>query len=115
MADVLGLKAVLKAFSEEMRKARPVTVSVGYTQAYALVVHERLGVNHPTGNAKYLEGPARRNAAEIRQTIHDTYARTRDMVKSVTYGGLLLQRLSQQECPVDTGALKNSAFTRVEE
>lgn len=37
-----------------------VVVRLGYGGAakeYALIVHERLGVNHPVGQAKYLETP----------------------------------------------------------
>lgn len=36
------------------------------------------------------------------------------MAAGLVAAGLLLQKLSQAVVPVDTGALKNSAFTRVE-
>lgn len=41
-------------------------VRVGYTQAYAIYVHERQDLRHAKGkSAKYLEGPARQYRQEI--------------------------------------------------
>ncbi len=42
---------------------------VGYTQAYAVVVHEDLEAHHPVGEAKYLERPARELAPELAAII----------------------------------------------
>lgn len=44
---------------------------------------------------------------------HNT--QVRGFVRGVKKGGLHLQRKSQEEVPVDTANLKNSAFTRAEE
>ena len=44
-------------------------VTVGYTQAYALPVHERTYVNHPIGQAKFLEQPLRTEEAEMKRII----------------------------------------------
>jgi hypothetical protein len=113
MASVTGLSAVLRALQRAKDDAKTVSVTVGYTQSYALPVHERRNVHHPVGKAGFLADPARESAADIRDIIITTYERTGDLTKSVVMGGLLLQRLSQKQCPVDTGALKGSAFTRV--
>lgn len=64
--------------------------------------------------AKFLEEPARRLRKEIVKIIQTIYAKTRNLEKALVAGGLRLQRESQQLVPVDTGNLKNSAFTRVE-
>lgn len=45
-----------------------VTVTAGFggaAQQYALVVHERMGVNHPVGGPKYLERPFLARAAKM--------------------------------------------------
>ena len=45
-------------------------VRVGYTQAYALYVHERLDTAHAKGKrAKFLEGPARELRGEITNIV----------------------------------------------
>lgn len=44
-------------------------VIVGFTQNYAIYVHENLAARHPVGNAKFLEGPARRRKKEIMEMI----------------------------------------------
>lgn len=60
-----GLLSKLKGlFSKGVRKLTGQillpSVEVGYTQHYAIYVHEILGNNHPNGGqAKYLEEPAR--------------------------------------------------------
>lgn len=90
-------------------------VVVGYTQVYALRVHEDLEAHHKPGKqAKFLEQPAREYSQEISRIIKETYKRTKSMTKSLLAGGLFLQRQSQKIVPVDTGALKNSAFTATE-
>jgi hypothetical protein len=38
---------------------------VGYSQGYAVYVHEDLEAYHPTGQAKFLETPARSMAREL--------------------------------------------------
>ena len=47
-----------------------VDVIVGYTQGYAVYVHENLDAQHKEGKqAKYLEAPVRTNKKEILQII----------------------------------------------
>ncbi len=116
MAKVEGVKkvqAILKARAKEA--AKNVSVIVGYTQAYALYVHEDLTANHPVGQAKFLEEPARTQADEIGRVIRTAMKRGASLAQSLLLGGLHLQRESQKLVPVDTGALKGSAFTRLEE
>jgi hypothetical protein len=91
-------------------------VIVGYSQSYAMIVHEDLQAHHKEGKqAKFLEGPARQHQAEIAQTINRAYVSTGNLDQAMLLGGLRLQRLSQEVCPVDTGALRASAYTCFEE
>lgn len=109
------LVAVLKKLRDEAQAEHPVTVQVGYTQNYAIYVHENLKAKHPVGQAKFLEAPARRYGDEIGKQIHETYRKTKSLRKSVLVGALRLQRESQLLCPVDTSALRASAYTAFEE
>jgi hypothetical protein len=90
------------------------SVIVGYTQAYAIYVHENLEAHHPVGQAKFLEQPAREHAKEIGTIIRESIERGVSFEQSLLLGALRLQRESQQLCPNDTGALRASAFTRIE-
>lgn len=91
------------------------TVLVGYTQSYALKVHEDLEAHHKPGKkAKYLEAPARRLARVLTKIVVDVYLRTKSLSQGILAAGLRLQRESQEIVPVDTSALKASAFTAFE-
>lgn len=116
MASITKLKqlhAKLGALAAKARKDSAV-VAVGYTQSYALYVHEDLEAFHATGYAKYLERPARELGGELTKIIVGELKNGRTMAQSLLKAGLRLQRESQLLVPVDTGALKNSAFTRLE-
>lgn len=109
-----GVSAVLKNQADRFKgEGKPVAV-VGYTQHYAIWVHENLTAHHPIGKAKFLEGPARRLGKELMRMVSTGIAKGLSVTQSLTMAGLRLQRESQKECPVDTGALRNSAFTRIE-
>lgn len=107
------LKQILKAKGREAAKSS-VSVVVGYTQNYALAVHERTWVYHPNGQAKFLEEPFRSLAPEMKALIAEDMKGGMTMEQALLRQGLRLQRESQELVPVDTGALKGSAFTRVE-
>jgi len=90
-------------------------VQTGYSQNYAIYVHENQGATHKEGKqSKYLESPARRYRKEISDVIRRTYIQTKSIEKALIVGGLRLQRESQLIVPIDTGALKASAYTSVE-
>lgn len=111
-----GLKAVKTVLEDliDEAKADQVTYVVGYTQRYALPVHER-----PTSKRsaeagksnKYLEGPARREEGNIARIVGEVYQQTKSMDDALMIAGLHLQRVSQEIVPIDTGALRTSAFT----
>jgi hypothetical protein len=108
--NVERLYAKLRALADKARK-KPRAVVVGYSQAYAIYVHENLEAHHEVGQAKFLEEPLRNLAPVLRQEINDGMRQGMDLEDCLLKAGFHLQRESQQLVPVDTGALRASAFT----
>ena len=128
-----NLNKVVSALTKAAKKAKQMdqgSVIVGYTANYAVYVHESIemklkGKPRPNkkgkfwdpqnrAQAKFLEQPARDRLPELNRVITGTVKKTGDVNKGLLVGGLRLQRESQRLVPVNTGNLKNSAFTRVE-
>jgi len=107
-----GLQATLRGLLPPGPVKR--TIQVGFSQRYALVVHEDMNANHPVGQAKYLEEPARTLKNEFGRILREVYKSTNNMEKALLAVGLRLQREAQLLVPVDTSALKASAYTAVE-
>lgn len=89
-------------------------VWVGYEAYYAIYVHENLQAHHPVGQAKFLEEPARALRGQMAVIINNALRTGATLDEAMYMGGLYLQAESQRLCPVDTGFLRNSAFTLVE-
>lgn len=106
--------ATLQKLVADGKKQDDSSVTVGYTQAYALFVHENLAAVHPIGQAKFLEQPARTMASELSQYIKNALKAKKTLSQALLLAGLKLQAASQKLVPVKTGALKGSAFTRLE-
>jgi len=102
----------LRKYCEDHKDKDKVTIVVGYSQEYALEQHERLDYQHKVGQAKYLETAARVSEQEVRNTLRRSPEKK--LAESMLKAGLLIQRRSQELCPVDTSALKASAFTSIE-
>lgn len=68
----------------------------------------------PQGQAKFLEQPARMFQPELAQIVTTAMAKGKTLAQALMLAGLRLQRESQKLVPVDTGNLRNSAFTRFE-
>jgi hypothetical protein len=111
---VTGVTALLAQLTGLQGKYRGRSALVGYTQAYAIYVHENMEAKHPVGQAKFLETPLRENQADLRHTIDDALRLGVPLERALLMAGLQLQAFSQRLCPVDTGALRASAFTRLE-
>lgn len=103
-------KRVAKAIANQGR----VSYVVGYTQNYALPVHEKLDVYHPVGKAQYLIDPFRDMKKMAGKLIAAYMKQGKTINEALLLVALEVQAQSQEEVPVDTGALKNSAFTREE-
>jgi len=103
----------LRKYCRDNRGKPQVVVVVGYSQSYAAEVHERTDVSHRVGQAKYLESVVRSQEGEITRRLRNT---PQDKLpEALLKAGLFIQRESQEIVPVDTSALKSSAFTTVEE
>lgn len=94
-------------------QGKNVSIVVGYSQSYALEVHERTDVRRRVGQPKFLETAARQLEPEIRETLR--HSPQNKLAENMLQCGLLIQREAQKLTPVDTSALKASAFTTVEE
>ena len=113
MAEVLSQKLKSDLNDQKDRFPKQEVVVVGYTANYAVYVHEDLEANHPNGGqAKYLEQPAREMQKQFSEIVLKAMQGGASMLQGLLLAGLALQRASQQLVPVDTGNLKNSAFTR---
>lgn len=111
---VTGVEGIVRAFRRLAGKAKPAQVLVGYRMEYAVYVHENLEARHPNGGqAKYLEAPARRMRHELGRQVRADMRAGMTMEQALYRAGLKLQAASQELVPVDTGALKASAFTEV--
>lgn len=118
MGKVDGLKSFKAAIAKRLQKAQTGTKSgkasviVGYTQNYAIYVHENLDAAHPVGNAKFLERPFRDIEPNVPHIVGQAVRKGATLPQALMIVGLAVQRASQEQVPVDTGALKGSAFTR---
>ncbi len=90
------------------------SVIVGYTQSYALKVHEDMQAHHRVGQAQYLRQPARQLESELAKLAVKAVRNGATIAQALLIAGLRLQRESQLLVPVDTSALKASAFTKLE-
>lgn len=116
ITKVSGIERIVQALQRRAAKASRetnVSVGVGFSQSYAIHVHENLAAVHPVGQAKFLEQPARTMRNELLGTVRSLLLAGKTMSQALLVAGLKLQRAAQRLCPVDTGALKNSAFTRL--
>lgn len=108
------LVSKLRAKATQANKDANASVVVGFTQSYGIYVHENLEAVHPVGQAKFLEQPFREMRNVLYRIVSEAVRHGKTMAQGLLLAGLRLQREAQKLCPVDTGALKGSAFTRVE-
>ena len=137
MSNVLrveGVDKILQQIGERVKKTAQdlnAVVAVGYSTAYALYVHENIEMKwrglprrHPAkgvywgpkGQAKFLEQPFRElnRSGVTGDIVRKALLRGATMSQALVLAGLRIQRDSQKLVPIDTGTLKNSAFTVVE-
>jgi hypothetical protein len=114
MPKIEGLKSLqtkLRKLESVSKRKDDVTVTVGYTQRYAIYVHERdLNYNRPGSQWKYLETPAREKERDIAKAAANTYGLTGSMEKALIIAGMRLIREAEPLVPVNSGALKASWF-----
>jgi hypothetical protein len=116
--EIQGLKSLMSKLSlrEKAAASQNPKVIVGYTASYAVRVHEDLEVHHRNGQAKFLEQPVRQmsNDGTLKGIVDRAVLEGKTMGQALLLAGLRIQRESQLLCPVLTGNLRNSAFTRLE-
>lgn len=113
---VKRLQAKLATLAEKIGAGVPVAV-VGYTQRYAMAVHEVPARHAPGKQANYLLGPARKlaNSGELNRVLRLAYKRTEgDLEEAVLTVAYRVLRDSQQVVPIDTSALKASGYACLE-
>lgn len=125
---VTALVQELKNRAQTARGEGRVVVAVGYATNYAIHVHENIEMKWaglprkkpskgnywgPSGQAKFLEMPARRLSRDgvLGQIIATAMSNGATLSEALILAGQRIQRDSQALVPVDTGTLKNSAFT----
>lgn len=114
MVKIERLGQVIRKLRNLARRHEKTSVKVGYTAQYAVYVHENLEANHPNGGqAKFLEQPAREMREELGAGVRRDMRAGMTLQQALLRAGLKLQAASQQLVPVDTGALRASAFTEV--
>ena len=108
----------LKGLAVAAQGDRDASAVVGYRGvAYAVYVHENMEARHDPGQkAKYLEDPARElnDSGELGRLVTGTMRGGGTLAQGLLVAALRIQRESQQVVPVDTGNLRGSAFTEVE-
>ena len=102
----------LRKYCKDNKGPGELTVVVGYSQSYALEVHERTDVKRRVGQPKFLETAARVLEPDIRKMLANV--KPEDFADALLRCGLLIQRESQKLTPVDTSALRASAFTTLD-
>lgn len=114
MSSIVGIKKVLDLLGQKARHVQKFPrVIVGYTEPYAIYVHENLQNIHPVGQAKFLEQPARTLEPVMRSIIYTEMRAGKSLSDALLAAGNKLKTESQLLCPVDTGALRDSAFVSV--
>lgn len=106
-----ALQRKLKWIAIDQERKNREDVVVGFSMNYAAPVHENLEAYHEVGEAKFLENAFKRLRKDTVRIVSTVYAKTRSLTKGLLVAGLGIQREAQKATPVDTGALKNSAFT----
>lgn len=114
MVKIEGTGGIIRRLRQLAKANRDVEVVVGYTMHYAVYVHENLNSNHPNGGqAKFLEQPAKEMRTELGQMVAKDLKKGVKLETALLKAGMTLQAKSQELVPVDTGALRASAFTEI--
>lgn len=116
MAEVQKIKELSSQLTGRLKRSQSEDqrrINVGFTAAYAIYVHEDLEARHVVGQAKYLSDAVWRFKDVVSQLVVDAMKRGLTMEQALLIGGLRIQRESQLLVPIDTGNLKNSAFTSI--
>ncbi len=113
-----GMEKVIQGFHKaegKYSKTPAVDAVVGFTQSYALYVHEDMEAQHPNGGqAKFLEQPMRQYRSELLDMVAESLKKGITLDLALLKAALRLLREAQKLCPVKTGALRASGFAALE-
>lgn len=117
-ATEIRINGVAPVLRELQRRAlllekTPRVAEVGYETRYAIYVHEDLTANHPHGQAKFLEYPARVMVRALTETVAEGVERGLGFSVAMFKAAVRLLDASRPLVPVDTGMLKDSGFALV--
>lgn len=89
---------------------------LGNTARYGIYVHEMVELDHkPPTKSRFLVDPFRRIQREIPSIIQrEMISKRRSFSDAMLTAGKKIKSESEKEVPVDTGALKRSAFVAKE-
>lgn len=105
-ADISGVVARLT--EKSLKGKKEISMSVMYDTDYALYVHEDLTKNHPVGQAKFLEEPAKKMTQEMADIVYRSVKAKNGLKEGVERAVKKLLKASQDLVPVDKGNLKAS-------
>lgn len=114
MAKVSNVNRIINALKRLRKLSKTqyrASVTVGFTQNYALPVHEMVLWKHRVGQAKYLQMPLKMLKNQLRLDAISMVRSGNKVSTVLLILGLRVQRAAQKLTPVDTGALRASAFT----
>lgn len=106
---VADFKKKLDKTIKKFEKGSEENVVVGFVQTYSLPVHEL----HKT-QSKFLEQPFRTGMPIITSIVDREMQKHGNLTQSMLKAGEWLKQSAQAVTPVDTGALKGSAFVTTE-
>lgn len=112
VSNIAALQRKLQQLMKSAKEQENIVV-VGYSQRYAIWVHET-NKNYRVGQWKYLEQPNREMRDSLKEIINQVFLQTKSMRKALLMAGFALLRASRELCPEDTGALKASGYVAME-
>lgn len=98
---------------DSLKREGEISYTTGFTQNYAVYVHEMEDLNHEVGEAKFLEKAVARTAAEVGRIVTNAVLQGSSFKQGLYMGALRIQREAMLRVPIDTGALRASAFTAI--
>ena len=115
-----GIEQLKSTFSRRTAKlagrnpSKVTGVTVGYDAYYAIYVHENLKAFHANGQAKFLVNALMAKRAEGLKRVKQMLAANLTIGQALYAFGKMVEIESRKRVPVKTGALRASAFTRLE-
>lgn len=68
-----GLLRASKRLSGPDLRGNKIEMDLSFETPYAAYVHEKMGVNHPVGKAKFLIDPVNRNMMALARTLSEAF------------------------------------------